>query len=173
MNKIVFLFISFLFLSCFQPTKQESNSTVYHNENAESILPKYLGWVSDYELVFTQEEKDSLTDFLQNYSNETTNQIAILTIQSIEPYTDIKDFSTDLGNYWGVGHEGKDNGLLIVLNKENQHLRISTGKGTEKILTDAYLKTVIDSVIIPKFKEENYYEGIKFGLEKIIENWKS
>jgi uncharacterized protein len=171
MRLYFFIFSILIFSSCFQIENQKNTTKKYYHESAENILPKNLGWVSDYSNIFTQEEKNRLTELLQNYSTNTTNEIAILTIPSIEPYTDIKDYSTDLGNYWGIGHKEKNNGLLLVLSTNDRELRIATGKGTEKVLTDAYLSSVIDSLIIPKFKEKKFYEGLVLGIDNIILNW--
>lgn len=108
---------------------------------------------------------------MNNYKVKSTNEIAVVTIDSISPYDDIKDFGTDLGNFWGIGSKEKNNGLLIILSMNDRNIGISTGIGTEEILSDEFLKKTIDSIIIPNFKEDKFYEGIMGGLNKIIEQW--
>lgn len=148
--------------------KKEIN---YHFENAESVLPKPIGLVNDFSEIFTNSQTDDLEHLLNQYERNTTNQITILTVDSIDPYIHIEAFATDLGNYWRVGTAEKNNGLLIVLSLNNRQIRISTGLGVEKILSDEFLKGVIDNDIIPYFKENKYYEGITSGLDKIIKEW--
>lgn len=77
----------------------------------------------------------------------------------------------DLGNFWAIGTKEKNNGLLIVLSMNERNIGISTGKGTENALSDEFLKKIIDTEIIPLFKQEKFYEGIMSGLNKIMEQW--
>lgn len=165
------IILIFYLVGCSNSTPTNAIQIVYSIANAEQILPKPVGFVNDYSFVFTPEEREILENQLKNYSNETTNQIAILTIDNIDPYTDIMHYTTDLGNYWGIGLAEKDNGLIIVMSTEDRQIRISSGKGTQKILTDEILKETIDSIIIPKFKEEKFYEGIQDGINDLIKKW--
>lgn len=140
----------------------------------DSVLkfPKSIGYVNDFENVFTSEQEIKLDKRIAAYELETTNEIAIVTIDSIKPYENINDFATDLSNEWGIGKKEKDNGLLILFSKSLREMRISTGIGTEKILTDEICKNVIDKTIIPEFKNRNYYNGIEKGLSELIILWK-
>ena len=107
-----------------------------------------------------------------NLKKNTTKQIAIVSIKSIGKYTDFDKFAIDLSNYNGIGLKEKDNGLSIVFSKNLRKIRISTGIGTEKILTDEICKNIIDQTIIPEFKDGNYYNGIEKGLTELIAEWK-
>ena len=109
---------------------------------------------------------------ISEYEEKTTREIAIVTVNSIEPYENISDYSTDLANEWGIGNSETDNGLLILFSKNLQEIRISTGYGTEKILTDELCKKVIDETIIPEFKKGDYYSGIEKGMTELIKKWK-
>ncbi len=77
-----------------------------------------------------------------------------------------------MGNLWGVGTAEKNNGLVVVLSKQDREIGISTGLGTAQVLSDKFLKKTNDNLMIPKFKEEKFYEGVKSGLDEIIKNWK-
>ena len=70
-----------------------------------------------------------------------------------------------------MGNADQDHGLVIVLCKPCQKVTIATGTGTEKILTDPICKAIIDSVMIPKFKDGDFFGGTKQGVLKIIEKW--
>ena len=95
------------------------------------------------------------------YADATTRQIVVVTVDSISPYSDIQKYASDLGSYWGVGHKDLDNGLVIVLSKPLRKVAIAIGyQRTEKILTDSICKQIIDSIMIPNFKNDDYYEGI-------------
>ncbi|WP_405377578.1 TPM domain-containing protein [Nonlabens sp. Asnod3-A02] len=138
----------------------------------ESDLPKLKRQVNDYEFVFTMEQLENLTLKIREFEQNTTNQIAIVSIKSIGKYTDFDKFAIDLSNYNGIGLKEKDNGLSIVFSKNLRKIRISTGIGTEKILTDEICKNIIDQTIIPEFKDGNYYNGIEKGLTELIAKWK-
>src|SRR5690606_25077340 len=170
-NFIVIFFILNLLTACFSQ-KTEQKKIKYTIENAESIIPISISLVNDFSSVFTMDEKKELENLLKEFYDKTTNQIAIVTVDYILPYNNIQDYTTDLGNFWGIGKKGKDNGLVIVLNMQNREVRIGTGFGTEKILSEAFLKTVIDDKMIPYFKENQFYKGMHLGIDEIIKNWK-
>jgi len=135
-------------------------------------FPFPIGSVSDYEKIFNDVQISNLTKIISEYEEKTTREIAIVTVNSIEPYENISDYSTDLANEWGIGNSETDNGLLILFSKNLREIRISTGYGTEKILTDELCKKVIDETIIPEFKKGDYYSGIEKGMTELIKKWK-
>ena len=138
----------------------------------KSDLPKLKREVNDFEHVFDVEQLEKLTLMIREFEKNTTNQIAIVSIDSIGKYTDFDKFAVDLSNYNGIGLKEKDNGLSIVFSKNLRKIRISTGLGTEKILTDKICKNIIDQTIIPEFKNGDYYNGIKKGMVELIAKWK-
>ncbi len=137
----------------------------------KSYFPKPIGIINDYGQIFTESQRTELSKILYDYDIETTRQIVVVTIDSITPYSDIQKYASDLGNDWGVGSSEKDNGLVIVLCNPIRKIGISTGYGTELVLTDEICKSVIENVIIPEFKNGNYYDGIKNGVTELIKKW--
>ena len=71
----------------------------------------------------------------------------------------------------GIGLKEKDNGLSIVFSKSLKKIKISTGIGTEKVLTDVICKKIIDQTIISEFENGDYYNGIEKGLAELITKW--
>lgn len=134
-------------------------------------FPEPLGVVSDFENVFSIEEVKELKKLISVFNEITSNQIAVVSIDSIGHYTDFDKYSLDLSNEWGVGLSERDNGLTIVFSEKLRKIRISSGTGTEKILTDEFLKGVIEQVIIPEIKKGNYYLGVRQGLLEIMKEW--
>ena len=145
----------------------KKNPTEFENMK----FPKPLGFVSDYSNILTKNQIAELETILTEYEKKTTNEIVIVTIDSIKPYTNIRLFSNDLANNWAIGKKDKHNGLIIVVCTHLRDLSISTGYGTEKILTDEICKKVIDFTMIPEFKSGNYYSGIEKGLNELIMQW--
>lgn len=176
-EKLIFLVLIMSLLSC----KSSSNKSVKventvveqeQTEYKEFKFPKPVGYVSDYGHILSETETKELRSIIKEFGDNTTNEIFIITIGSIAPYTDIHKFATDLANNWGVGKVKKDNGLVIVVSKEIKKIAISTGKGTEKIVTDKICKNILKTIVVPKFKEEQYFIGLKKGLIEIILKWK-
>lgn len=135
-------------------------------ENA--IFPKPIGLINDFENILTEVEEKELTAIIKEHESKTTDQIAIVTLTTLEPYENINDYSFDLANHWGVGQKDKNNRVLIALGKNLRAIRIQNGFGIEKRLTDTETKKIIDELMIPEFKVNNYFLGLKKGVEAII-----
>jgi uncharacterized protein len=118
-------------------------------------IPKPVGFIADYEKIFTPEQTSQLRKILLDYEKETTIEIAVLTIDSIE--TDTGDFAQKTAEQWGIGKKGINNGLLILISKSKHVLRTQTGYGLEGYLPDGWLKHIGDS-IASNYKGK-YYEG--------------
>ncbi len=127
--------------------------------------------VSDYDSIFKPEERTELENLINDYNIETTRQIVVVTIDSLHGYKNVQRFATDLANYWGVGTKEENNGLAFVLCKPQRKIGIATGLGTERVLTDSICKVVIDSIMIPKFREDDFYGGTKGGVFELIKKW--
>lgn len=175
--QILFFFVlAFLFSDCKTVKEPKTNAP---KVDFSSVLedktfpePRANKEVSDFELVFSLDEKVSLIETIRKFEKETSNQIAIVSIKTINGYDSFQRYAIDLSNYWGVGQKDKDNGLTIIFSTALKKIRISTGVGTEKILTDEICKSVIENTILPEFKKENYYTGIELGLDELIQKWK-
>ena len=156
---------SFLFL-CFWIVVLSSCKT---NTNNNSTLNQAV--IQDYALIFSQDEKEALTIKIIDYEAVSTNEICVYTIDSLPKNTEAIYHATAIANNLGIGKKEKDNGLLILISKYDRQLAITTGKGTEKIITDYMCKVIIDSTIVPKFKKGEYYIGIDNALDRIVEKW--
>jgi uncharacterized protein len=131
-------------------------------------FPDKLGYVNDFEKVFSSEQILELNKIIEKHEKETTNQIVIVSIDSFAPFETLFDYSLKLANYWGVGQKDKNNGIAIVFGKQIRQIRIQVGYGLEKKLKDEEAKKIIDNIMIPDFKNGDYFMGIKNGLTEII-----
>lgn len=144
----------------------------FSTKTENAVFPQPVGYVNDFENILTEQEEKELTAIIKKHEAQTTDQIAIVTLTSLEPYDNIDDYSLDLANYWGVGQKEKNNGVLIALGKDLREIRIQNGYGIEKRLTDTETKIIIDEIMIPYLKKDQYFEGLKKGIEAIIEELK-
>ena len=98
----------------------------------------------------------------------TTNEIALVTTPDYGTDSTLERFVLNFGNKYGIGKKEKNNGVLIVFSNAMRQTRISTGYGTEKVLTNEIAKKIIDSVMIPYFKQAKTFEGLWEGSKAII-----
>jgi len=134
-------------------------------------FPEPFGYVTDLEDLFSEAEENRLELMIEEYEFRTANEIAILTIKDIRPYNNMMIYATDLANHWGVGKNDKDNGLFIAISDSLGRTAIATGLGTKEAISDAFCKTIIDSIMVPKFKKKAYYEGVQQALLSLIREW--
>ena len=109
----------------------------------------------------------SLTQTLRNFEARKGSQIAVL----IVPTTDgeaIEQFSLRVAEAWKIGRKKIDDGALLVVAKNDRHLRIEVGYGLEGALTDATAKRIIDEDITPKFKAGDFAGGVSAGVDRMI-----
>lgn len=139
------------------------------NGQKQGNFPKPIGYVNDFEKVFSANEVKFLDSIISDFDHRTTNQLSVITIDtSMVRVIDFDNYILKIHNAWGVGQKGKNNGIVIGLSKGYRHMRISNGYGIEKIISDAETKTIIDSVFIPFFKKGLYFEGTLQGLKTIM-----
>lgn len=129
-------------------------------------------WIYDFENVLNTEQEKMLDSIINDFGSKTTNEIAIVTTDNIGEFDKMVEFAVDFGNKHGIGKKNKNNGLIIVFSKKMRQTFIATGYGTENILKDDICKKIVDSTMIPYFKNMDYFGGIKAGLEECISKWK-
>ena len=125
--------------------------------------PKFQTSVYDYTGLLSANQKTSLENKLVRYSDSTSTQIVIAIISSTEG-ENIAYLGANWGEKWGIGQAKEDNGVLILLAKDDRKITIQAGKGTEHLLTDFQSKRIIERVIIPEFKKGDYYSGLNLSL---------
>lgn len=131
-------------------------------------VPSKQTSVYDGAKLLSGSEKSALEQKLINYSDTTSTQIVVATINSLQG-EDIAYYATEWAQKWGVGQEKEDNGVFILVAKDDRKLTIQTGYGVEHLLTDALSKRIISNIISPAFKQGNYYEGLDRGTSVIIQ----
>lgn len=127
--------------------------------------------VNDFAGILNKNEQARLEQKLQNYHDTTSTQIYIVTVNDLMGY-DIADFTIRVGESWGVGQKGKDNGAIILIKPRIGNQRgeafIATGYGLEEVIPDALSKRIIDREMIPSFQNEDYYSGIDRATTAMI-----
>ena len=123
--------------------------------------------INDEAHIFSQNERDELLSLVQNFEQNSTTQIAIVTLNSLENKS-IEELSLEIARGYKLGQKEDNNGVLLVVAPNEKKVRIEVGYGLEGVLTDAISSEIINSVMIPEFKNGNMSEGVKEGVLAII-----
>jgi len=126
------------------------------------------GRVRDGADILSSAAEQSLVATLDAAEASFGTQLAIVTVESLHGYS-IEDFSLLYARAWGLGDGERNDGLLLLVAPDERRVRIEVGKGIEETFTDLYCKDVIESAIIPRFREGNMEGGVVAGAEALID----
>ncbi|UGQ49181.1 TPM domain-containing protein [Massilia endophytica] len=142
------------------------------NATAQELakVPELKARVTDQVNMLTPQQRTSLESVLADYEQRTGSQIAVLLMSSTAPES-IEQFSIRVVEAWKLGRKGVDDGVLLVVAKDNppalRRLRIESGRGVQGSLTDAQSKRVLQDVIAPHFRNNDFYGGLTAGVSAI------
>lgn len=134
---------------------------------AQIQFPPLTGRVVDNADLLDARTERELTELLAAHEQATTNQVVVVTLSNLQGQV-IEDFGYQLGRAWGIGQKDKDNGVILLVAQEERRVRIEVGYGLEGTLTDAISANIIHSIILPKFKQAQFNDGIREGTLAII-----
>lgn len=134
---------------------------------AQSLPSRPQGHVSDFANVLSSQNRMSLEAISFELRKKTGAQVAIVTVPSVQPYS-IEQYATQLFETWGLGQKGKDNGVLLLIARDDRQVRIEVGYGLEGVLTDAITRSIIERDILPAFRQGAYPQGIHHGATALI-----
>lgn len=125
------------------------------------------GFVTDFAGVLTTEEKNSLETKLGAFQKDTTNEVAVVTIHSLDGDT-IENYANELFREWGIGTKQNNNGVLFLVAVDDHKMRIEVGYGLEGAVTDIGTKQLQDDVAAPAFRKGDYFSGIDGVVDGLI-----
>lgn len=134
---------------------------------SEVAVPELVSRVTDQTGTLTSSETTELENILESFEKTKGSQIAILVVPTTEPES-IEQYSIRVVEKWKLGRKKVDDGVLLLVAKNDRKLRIEVGYGLEGALTDAISKRIIEEIIKPEFKKGNFYEGMHQGIGQII-----
>jgi uncharacterized protein len=102
------------------------------------------------------------------YDDSTSNQIAVVIIPTTGDY-DIAEFSFALGRKWGIGNKKNNNGVLLLVAKNDRKVFIAPGYGLEGAIPDIIAKRIVDNEVVPNFKANDFYRGIDYGTDALMD----
>jgi len=134
---------------------------------ADVAVPPLTGRVVDLTGTLTSGDIAALNQKLKDLETRKGSQVAILIVPTTQPET-IEQFSIRVADAWKIGRKKIDDGALMVVAKNDRHLRVEVGYGLEGSLTDVTTKRIIDEEITPRFRAGDFAGGISAGIERMI-----
>lgn len=155
------IFIGLSLVSITMGTGVHAQSTIPPKPKTETSVYDQADMLSDV-------EEKALEQKLIRYSDTTSTQIVVATIKSLQgEYIGL--YAAEWAQEWGIGQKKEDNGIFVLVARDDRKIFIAPGYGVEDKLTDFTTKTIIDQIITPEFKNGNYYRGLDKGSTAIFE----
>jgi uncharacterized protein len=126
-------------------------------------LPKASGFVNDFAGVMTAADIRAVEDLASVLQEKTGAELAVVTVQSYAPYATLDEFSLALADAWGIGKKGEDTGALLILAVTERRVKIEVGYGLEGAIPDSAAGRILDSAVIPDFRQNNFSAGLLKG----------
>lgn len=123
--------------------------------------------VVDYTNTLAPDQKEALEQKLVAFDDSTSTQVAVVLVETTGD-RDIADYAVALGRAWGIGNKEFNNGILLLVAKNDRKIWIATGYGLEGALPDILAKRIIENEIKPNFKGSDFYRGLDEGTDAII-----
>jgi uncharacterized protein len=158
-----FLYIIVAFLSC-------SNFAQAQFDIPNRPSDEQQAFVYDYADLLPKAQKEALNLKLKRYADTTSTQIVFAIISSANG-EELDGLGAKWGQKWGIGQKGKDNGILLILAVNDRKVDINTGYGIESILSDSDAERIVNRVLVPNFRNKNYYAGLDQGADAIFQGF--
>jgi uncharacterized protein len=135
--------------------------------SAQVPVPKFEALVTDLTGTLTAQQQAALDEKLTAFQRRKGSQIAVLMLPTTAP-EHIDQFSIRVADAWKVGREKEDDGVILIVAKDDRTMRIEVGYGLEGSVTDALTSRIRNDTIAPLFRQGDFYGGINAGLDQLI-----
>ena len=134
---------------------------------AQVAVPPLTARVTDLTGTLTREQQAGLERMLQEFEARKGTQLAVLFVKTTAPEA-IEQYALRVAEQWKLGRKKVDDGAILVVAKDDRALRIEVGYGLEGVLNDATASRIIREIIVPRFREGDFYGGINAGLDRMM-----
>ena len=134
---------------------------------ADVPVPPLKARVTDLTGTLNAQQKGELEARIAAYEARRGSQIAVLLLPSTKP-EEIEQYSIRVAEAWKIGRKGVDDGLILLVAKDDRRLRIEVGYGLEGVIPDSVARRVIDEKITPRFRDGDFYGGVRDGVDQLI-----
>lgn len=134
---------------------------------AALTVPALEGRVNDYAHLLSPATITELDNALRQFEQQDSTQIVVLTVPSLQGDS-LDDFSIRVADKWKIGQKGRDNGAILLIAKKERKVRIEVGYGLEGRLTDLISGRIIRNIMVPRFRQGNFNQGVIDGVKAIM-----
>jgi uncharacterized protein len=134
---------------------------------AQVAVPPLTARVTDLTGTLTRDQQVGLERMLQEFEARKGSQLAVLMVPTTAPEP-IEQYALRVAEQWKIGRRNVDDGAILVVAKDDRALRIEVGYGLEGVLNDATASRIIREIIVPRFREGDFYGGINAGLDRMM-----
>ena len=131
------------------------------------VIPPSGQWVTDLGEFLSSAEERALNVRLATYADTTSTQIVIVTLKNLDGVA-ASDYAVELGRRWGVGQQGYDNGVVILISRDDRQMFIATGYGLEGAIPDIVAGRIYRNILVPNFRQGRYYEGLSEAVDALV-----
>jgi uncharacterized protein len=165
--KYIVVFASVLLGACLE---QASAPAPENSVEVQSSAPAIdlTGRVTDQAGIFSDAQEMAIADKLERLEQATGHQMVVATVSSLKG-RELEPFTTDLANAWGIGREGYDDGVVILIAPNERMVRIAVGYGLKGTLTDDLCEKIIQNAMLPNFREGDFFNGTDLGVDALID----
>jgi uncharacterized protein len=136
---------------------------------AAQDIPKAVGYVNDFAGVIDEKSSAAIEDLAARVKESTGAEIAVITIDSVEPYADIEQYSMALAESWQVGGKDEDNGLIIITSMKERAVRIEVGYGLEGAIPDGRAGEILDTTVLPYLRNGDFGAGFLAATAEVAQ----
>ena len=122
--------------------------------------------------ILSDSEEAEIEAILVKFEAETSNEIAVIVVDDLndlEPW----EYATEIGEEWGVGKAEEDNGIILLIKPTEKTSRrevfIAVGRGLESVVPDLTANEIVENELLPNFKNQAYFEGVKQAVKVLSE----
>lgn len=134
---------------------------------AQVPVPPLTGHVVDQTRTLTAEQKQAIEQTLIAFEARKGSQLAVLLVPTTQPET-IEQYALRVAERWQIGRKKIDDGAILLVAKNDRSVRIEVGYGLEGALNDATSKRIIEEVITPRFRQQDFAGGISEGVQRMV-----
>lgn len=153
------VYVLLLFAVCFSFSKLSFS-------HAEPSYPSASGTVNDFAGALDAGTAAEIKKVTEDLEAQTSDELAVVTVKSVAPMP-LKDYAVELFKRWGIGKKKKDNGVLFIVAVDDHRVEIEVGYGLEGVLTDGKCGEILDTYVVPRFKEKDVAGGMRDGAKAI------
>ena len=129
-------------------------------------IPPLKARVADTVSMLKPNQRAALENKLKQHEDKTGNQVAILIVRNTGAEA-IEQYGIRVADAWKIGRKGVDDGVILIVARDTRKLRLEVGRGAEGVIPDAYAKRIVQDVIAPRFRQNDFYGGINDGITTI------